>query len=202
MASVDYRLAPEAPFPAALDDCFAALAHLAADPSVDAGRIAVGGASAGGGLAAALALRARDEGGPALAFQLLAYPMIDDRTVLRGDLDPANVRAWSPTSNAFGWRSYLGPLATGSDAVPALAAPARVQDLAGLPPAWIGVGTLDVFHDEDLAYAGRLNQAGVPCALTVVPGAFHGFDILVPWAGASRDFVAAQVDALRAALHP
>jgi acetyl esterase/lipase len=202
VASVDYRLAPEAPFPAALDDCLAALQHLAVDPSVDAERIAVGGASAGGGLAAALALRARDEGGPALAFQLLAYPMIDDRTAVRGDLDATHVRAWSPTSNVLGWRSYLGTRSPGAEDVPPLAAPARAQDLTGLPPAWIGVGTMDLFHDEDQAYAARLDESGVPCSLTVVPGAFHGFDILVPWAGVSRDFGAAQRDALRAALQP
>jgi acetyl esterase/lipase len=173
VASVDYRLAPEAPFPAALDDCLAALQHLAVDPSVDAGRIAVGGASAGGGLAAALALRARDEGGPALAFQL-AYPMIDDRTAVRGDLDSTNVRAWSPTSNALAWRSYLGTSTPGAEDVPPLAAPARAQDPAGLPPAWINVGTLDLFHDEDAAYAARLEESGVPCTFTVSPGAFHG----------------------------
>lgn len=202
VASVEYRLAPEAPFPGPLDDCLAALQHLAADPTVDPARIAVGGASAGAGLAAALALRVREEGGPALAFQLLAYPMLDDRTTLRQDLDATHARAWSPRANAFGWRSYLGDRDVGAGDVPALAAPARGQDLTGLPPAWIGVGTLDLFHDEDLAYAARLQASGVACSVAVVPGAFHGFDILAPWTAVSRDFVSAQVAALRQALEP
>lgn len=193
VAAVDYRLAPDHPFPAPLDDCFDALQWLGAQPGID--RVAIGGASAGGGLAAGLALRARDTGGVRPVFQLLVYPMIDDRTALRTDVDTAHLRAWSPKANAFGWRSYLG----GAPAGP-LSAPARATDLAGLPPAWIGVGTLDLFHDEDLAYAKRLVDAGVPCALEVVRGAFHGFDILAPRSGVSRDFVRSQITALRSGL--
>lgn len=200
VASVEYRLAPGDPYPAPLDDCLAGLRHLVADPAVDPGRVAVGGNSAGAGLAAALALRVRDEGGPALAFQLLVYPMLDDRTAARDDLEQDDVRAWSPTSNALGWRSYLGRYAPGAPDVPALAAAARAESLAGLPPAWIGCGTLDLFHDEDRTYADRLVAAGVPCTFSSVPGAFHGFDILAPGAAVSRTFVDQQVEALRAAL--
>lgn len=192
VASVDYRLAPEFPYPAALDDCTAALRWLAADPGVNPARIAVGGASAGAGLATALALRIREHDTPNLAFQLLAYPMLDDRTTTRRDLDTLKVRTWSPQANQLGWRSYLAPLSPGADDVPALAAPARAQDLTGLPPTWIGVGSQDLFHDEDCEYARRLSAAGVVCRLDVVPEAFHGFDILAPRAQVSRAFVATQ----------
>jgi acetyl esterase/lipase len=199
VASVDYRLAPESPFPVPLDDCYLALAWLADQPDVDASRIAVGGASAGGGLAAALALLARDRGEVELAFQSLSYPMLDDRTANRTDIDQRNFRLWNNKANRFGWQSYTG-LAPGSPGVTDLAAPARCGDLTGLPPAWIGVGTLDLFHGEDLAYAARLDKAGVECAILEVEGAFHGFDLVRPRAGVSRDFRAAQVAALAPAL--
>lgn len=194
VGSVDYRLAPEHPYPAALEDCYAALLRLAELPGVDATRIAIGGASAGGGLAAALALLARDRGEVTPVLQLLSYPMLDDRSAA---LPPnRDYRLWSPASNAFGWKSYLG----GAD--PAGAVPARRDDLAGLAPAWIGVGTLDLFHDEDLAYARRLQEAGVPCELEIVDGAFHGFDLLVPKAGVSQAYFAGQCASLRLALTP
>lgn len=141
VVSVDYRLAPEHPYPTPLEDCYAALRWMAKLPSVDPDRVAIGGASSGGGLAAALALLARDRGEIPLAAQLLVYPMIDDRTVHRSGLDNPGHRLWNQTSNRFGWRAYLG------DADPTVAVPARRDDLAGLPPAWIGVGTLDLFHD-------------------------------------------------------
>jgi acetyl esterase/lipase len=194
VAVVDYRLAPEHRFPAALDDCHAALVWLAQRDDVDGARVAIGGASAGGGLAAALALAARERGEVSPAFQLLVYPMLDDRTATRTDLDETNFRMWVNESNAFGWRCYLGA-EPGSDGVSPLAAPARHEDLAGLPPAWIGVGTLDLFHDEDVAYAARLSDAGVPCRLEVVEGAFHGFDLhrLAP---VTKRFHAAQAQAL------
>ncbi len=195
MAFVEYRLAPEHPFPAAMDDCAAALEWLADQLEVDAGRIAIGGGSAGGGLAAGLALRARDEMDVNPVFQMLIYPMIDDRTAQRTDLEDVPVKLWSQTCNRFGWSSYLAG-ATGDDVHPH-AAPSRAEDLSGLPPAWIGVGTLDLFHDEDVEYARRLREAGVPCELEVVEGAFHGFDI--GSAPVVQDFHRSQVDALRAA---
>lgn len=195
VATVRYRLAPEHRFPAARDDCFAALEWLAAQPGVDPARVAIGGASAGGGLAAATALHARNRGGPALCLQLLVYPMLDDRTAARPDPDRAWRRLWSNESNRFGWSSYLGH-APGRPGVDPTAAPARCDDFAGLPPAWIGVGTLDLFHDESLAYAERLRAAGVAVTTGVVPGAFHGFDA---FAGkpVAREFRASQVEALR-----
>jgi acetyl esterase/lipase len=193
VAAVEYRLAPEHPFPAPLEDCYSVLRWLAGLPAVDAARIAIGGASAGGGLAAALALLARDRGEVTPAFQLLVYPMLDDRTAGR-DLDNTGYRMWNQRSNRFGWASYLG----GAD--PHVAVPARHQDLSGLPAAWMGVGTLDLFHDEDLTYAERLEDAGVPCHLEVVPGAFHGFDSVVPKAEVSRSFFDSQCASLRQAL--
>ncbi|MFO0624340.1 MAG: alpha/beta hydrolase fold domain-containing protein [Polyangiales bacterium] len=150
--------------------------------------------SAGGGLAAALVLRAHDRALPAPALQLLVYPMLDDRTALR-DHDDRDFRLWDDVSNRFGWRAYLGR-APGHDDVPDHAAPARRRDLAGLAPAWIGVGTADLFHDEDLAYAARLREAGVDVSLEVVPGAFHAFDVVAPRAAVSRAFFEAQISAL------
>lgn len=196
VASVDYRLAPEHPYPAGLDDCYSALTWLAALPSVDPGRIAIGGASAGGGLAASLAQRALDRGEVALAAQLLVYPMLDDRSVDRRGLDKPGIRLWNKSSNKFGWSVYLG------DADPAVAVPARRENLAGLPPAWVGVGTLDLFHDEDLAYAERLRAAGVPCDVQVVEGAFHGFDGIAPRASVSQQFFDSQCAMLQRALAP
>lgn len=199
VGAVGYRLAPEHPFPTPLEDCFDALVWLMGRSDVDASRVAIGGASAGGGLAAALALLARERGLAPLALQLLVYPMLDDRTVLRTDIDERNLRLWNNKSNAFGWSSYTGLPPTSPDVSP-LAAPARSDDLSGLPPAWIGVGTNDLFYDEDVAYAERLEAAGVPCDLEVVEGAFHGFNGVVPKAEISRRFHQAQVHALTEAL--
>lgn len=199
VAAVRYRLAPDHPAPAALQDAYAGLLALARHEDVDPARIAIGGASAGGGLTACLAQHAHDRGEVRPVLQLLRYPMLDDRTVLRTDLDVRGVRVWTPRSNRFGWTSYLGG-PPGAPDVPPYAAAARRADLGGLPPAWIGVGTLDLFHAEDLAYAERLRGAGVPCEVVEVPGAFHGFDALFPRAGVVRDFRAREVAALRAAL--
>ncbi|HEX2286763.1 MAG TPA: alpha/beta hydrolase [Mycobacterium sp.] len=196
VASVDYRLAPEHPYPAPLEDCYSALTWLAGLPSVDPARVAIGGASAGGGLAAALALLARDRGEIPVAAQLLVYPMLDDRTVERDGLDNPGHRLWNQSSNKFGWAAYLG------DADRDEAVPARREDLGGLPPAWIGVGTLDLFHDEDLAYAERLQAAGVPCRVEVVDGAFHGFDGIAPKAEVSQSFFNSQCALLREAFAP
>ena len=187
VASVDYRLAPEYPYPAPVEDCYAALTWLTGLPAVDLARVAIGGASAGGGLAAALALLARDRAEVAVAAQLLVYPMLDDRSGTAADLDDPNHRLWTQKSNRYGWSCYLG------DADPNVAVPARREDLNGLPPAWVGVGTLDLFHTEDLAYAERLKAAGVPCDVVEVPGAFHGFDVIAGKAAVSRSFFGDQV---------
>jgi len=179
VVSVDYRLAPEHPFPAPLEDCDASLQWLASQGQqlgIDPQRIAIGGASAGAGLAAALAQLTHDRGGFQPMFQLLVYPMLDDRTVTRQDIDQDAHFIWTNQSNCFGWEAYLQQ-ACGAENTPAYAAPARRSDLAGLPPAWIGVGGIDLFHAEDIAYAQRLKDAGVSCELMVVPGAFHGFDL-------------------------
>ncbi|KFA88754.1 alpha/beta hydrolase [Archangium violaceum] len=204
VVSVDYRLAPENPFPAPLEDCYAALRWLFAQAGtlgVLPERIAIGGASAGGGLTAALAQLAHDRKEVRPAFQLLVYPMLDDRTTTRTDIDGTSLRLWSQGSNVFGWRSYLGREPGGAE-VPAHAVPARREDLSGLPPAWMGVGTCDLFHDEDIAYARRLEAAGVPCDVTVVPGAFHGFDVVTRDAGVAREFRGVYTAALRRALFP
>jgi acetyl esterase/lipase len=200
VVSVEYRLAPEHPFPTPLEDCYTALQWLARQPDIDPARIAIGGQSAGAGLAAALALLAKERGEIRPVLQLLSYPMLDDRTTTRTDIDPRRLRIWSPRSNRFGWRSYLGP-DTVAGTAPPLAAPARYADLSGLPPAWIGVGTNDLFHDEDVAYARRLQQAGVASTLHVVPGAYHNFDSIEAKAAVSQAFIQAQITALDEALN-
>jgi acetyl esterase/lipase len=173
--SVEYRLAPETPFPGPLEDCYAGLRWTfehAADLGVDPQRVGIGGQSAGAGLAAGLGLLARDRSELSVAFQLLIYPMIDDRMITpsSGWVDPV----WPPVANAFGWSSYLGDLAGGD--VPYHAAPARCEDLAGLPPTFVAVGALDIFSDEDIDFAKRLRHAGVPTDLHVYAGAPHGFE--------------------------
>lgn len=203
VVSVDYRLAPETPYPGALEDNYAALkwVHDSADRlGVDRSRIALMGESAGAGHAATLAIAARDRGEVPVSFQLLIYPMLDDRTGSTHHL-PAHFGAfaWNPESNRFGWSALLG-VPAGSDDVPEGAVPARVQDLTGLPPAYISVGTIDLFADESVEYARRLNRAGVPVQLSMVPGAFHGFDRWAPDAGITRDFVGNWNKALAAAL--
>ena len=202
IASVDYRLAPEHPFPAGLDDCYAALRWLADEADglgIDPERIAVGGDSAGGGLAAALSQMARDKGGPAIRFQLLEYPMLDDRSVLRTDHAGRGAFVWTPASNRFAWTAYLGRPPMDADA-PRYAAPARTEDLAGLPPAWVGVGDLDLFHEEDVDYAERLRAAGVPCDLYVEPGMYHGADAIRAGAPTARRFRNQMTAALAAGL--
>jgi acetyl esterase/lipase len=181
--SVEYRLAPEDPFPAAHDDGMAVLDWLgdrADELEIDRNRIVVAGASAGGGLAAAVALAARDQGIP-LAGQLLFYPMIDDRQQTPSSQWEAAV--WPPKANRFGWSSYLGDLA--GDVVPSYAAPARSPSVTGLPPSLLIVGGADCFFDETVAYASRLAHAGVPTDLRVYAGAPHGFDLMAPTAGAT-----------------
>lgn len=195
VVSVEYRLAPKHPFPAPLDDCYSALEWIASHSQelhIDNNRIALGGNSAGSGLAAALAQLAHDRQEIKPVFQLLIYPMLDDRTVLRADIDDSDNVTWTQTSNRFGWESYLGK-ACGVEEVSAYAVPARRADLSGLPPAWIGVGSLDIFHDEDRAYAQRLKECGVACELMVIPGAFHGFDVFDPQVPIVQEFKKSQV---------
>jgi acetyl esterase/lipase len=199
VVSVDYRCAPKHPFPAALDDCYSALKWVASQSqelNIDPRRIAVGGNSAGGGLAAALAQLAHDRKETKPAFQLLVYPMLDDRTVLRTDIDDSNNVTWTNKSNRFGWESYLGQ-ECGAEDVPAYSVPARRADLSGLSPAWIGVGDLDIFHDEDAAYAQRLKEYGVECELEIIPGAFHGFDVFDPQVPIVQGFRKSQIAALK-----
>lgn len=179
LVTVDYRLAPETPFPGAIEDCYAGLAWTfthAPDLGVDPARIGVMGESAGGGLAAALALLARDRGEHVLAFQHLIYPMLDDRTCVHPDPHPyAGEFIWTPHNNRFGWSALLGR-APGGAGVSPYAAAARAEDLSGLPPTFIATGALDLFLEEDLDYARRLLRAGAPTELHVYPGGFHGFD--------------------------
>ena len=202
VVSVDYRLAPEDPFPAGLEDCYAALQWVhdhADDLGVDPSRIAIGGDSAGGGLAAALAQLAHDRGEVPVCLQMLVYPMLDDRTALRADHAGTGSFVWTPTSNEFGWTSYLGHPPRDDEDRP-YAVPARRADLTGLPPAWIGVGDLDLFYAEDVEYAERLQAAGVPCELEIVAGMYHGADAFFRTSSAMNAFRAARKDALSAAL--
>jgi acetyl esterase/lipase len=198
VASPDYRLAPEHPYPAALDDCMSTLYWMrdnADELGIDPDRIAVTGSSAGGGLSAAVAQRAHDEGIP-LAAQALAYPMLDDRTVLRDNHNGRGRFLWTPESNRFGWTAYLGRAPQTSEA-PQYAAPARREALSGLAPAWIGVGDLDLFYDESVDYANRLRDAGVHCELVTVPGMYHGADGLAAKVPAMQDFRSSLADHLR-----
>jgi acetyl esterase/lipase len=190
IVSVDYRLAPAHPFPAALDDCHATLSWLvehAATIGIDNKRIAIGGQSAGGGLAAALVQRVADTGQVFPVFQMLIYPMLDAMTTARRDHGDRGQFVWTPKSNLFGWKSYLGrdPKSGGH---PEYAVPAHRASLENLPPAWIGVGTLDLFHDEDLKYADRLRKAGVDCITHVTEGGYHAFDVTKPEADATTAF--------------
>ncbi|MCK9898003.1 alpha/beta hydrolase fold domain-containing protein, partial [Frankia sp. AgB32] len=195
----DYRLAPEHPHPAPIDDCHAGLVWTAgrlAELGVTSGKLIVVGSSAGGGLAAARALMARDRGGPALAGQLLIGPMIDDRNDTVSARQMAGLGIWDQTSNATGWTALLGA-ARGTDDVSPYAAPARAKDLAGLPPAFIDVGSAETFRDEDVAYASAIWAAGGSAELHVWPGAYHGFDQIVPQAAVSRAAREARVNWLR-----
>ncbi|HSN42998.1 MAG TPA: alpha/beta hydrolase [Propionibacteriaceae bacterium] len=188
--SAEYRLAPRHPYPAALDDCRTAwgwVVEHADELGVDVSRLAVGGQSAGGGLAAGLVLRLHDEGGVQPAAQWLFCPMLDDRTAANRDLDAVRHKVWNNLSNRAGWSAYLGGEPGGPD-VRAYASPARRDDLSGLPPAWIGTGDIELFHDENRDYADRLTSAGVPCELVVVAGAPHAFESILGRTQVARDY--------------
>jgi triacylglycerol lipase len=188
IVTVDYRLAPETPFPGPINDCYAALQWLFAEAprlGIDATRIGVAGESAGGGLAAALALMARDRGEYNLAFQHLIYPMLDDRTGVSGSPHPLTGEfVWTADDNAFAWGALLGSK-PGGDGVSLYAAAARAEDLSRLPSTFISTGALDLFLEEDVDYARRLARVGVSVELHVYPGAFHGFEVS-PTAGIAR----------------
>ncbi|GAA1466366.1 alpha/beta hydrolase [Microbacterium thalassium] len=203
VVSVDYRLAPRHPFPAAIDDAAAAFAWLLASASelgVDPARIAIGGQSAGGGLAAALVQRLHDEG-TQVSAQWLFCPMLDDRTAARRDLDAEDHLVWSNRANRVGWTSYLGDR-VGADELPPYAAAARRTDLAGLPRTWLYSSDIELFYDEDRRYAERLRSAGVDVTFETVRGAPHGFEAWAPGSEMARALFRSARDWLRDALEP
>lgn len=202
VASIGYRLAPEHPYPTPVEDVYAGLTWLAAQAAhlgLDPERIIIGGPSAGGGLAAAAALLARDRHGPALLGQLLVYPMLDDRNDSASAHQMSGIGAWDRTANETGWSAYLGSASLGAqrDNVPIYAAPARATDLSGLPPMFLDVGSAETFRDEIIAYADRAWLSGGDAELHVWPGGVHGFDALAPEAALSLAARAARVTWLR-----
>ncbi|MGN6475427.1 MAG: alpha/beta hydrolase [Mycobacteriales bacterium] len=204
VVDVDYRLAPEHPFPTGFEDCYTALCWLAAQAAnlgVDVARLAVGGESAGGALSAAVALAARDRGGPPLAYQLLLYPVLDDSLTSHSVRTMTDTPMWDAPNSALMWRHYLGPVEQRGEVSP-YAAPARAiataRGLAGLPPAYILACEHDPLRDEELRYAAELALAGVPVELHLVPGTFHGFDGFPTQIG--KRITAEYLDSLRRAL--
>ncbi len=194
VASVDYRKAPENPYPAGPNDCYAGTEWVfenATSLGIDASNIGIYGGSAGGGLALAVALMARDRGGPSMKYMMPIYPMIDDRNVTLSSLNVTEVGIWDRAGNLEAWTCYLG-----GEAADHYAAPTRATDLAGLPPAFIDVGEMDMFRDEDFDFAMRLNQAGVPTEFHVHPGAFHASEIFAPEAALSQRIWAGRLAAL------
>ncbi|WP_372572310.1 alpha/beta hydrolase [Ruegeria jejuensis] len=194
-----YRLAPRHPFPANLDDAFNCWTHIvsnAASYGVNPDKLAIGGNSAGGGLAASLAQRILDEGGPQPKAQILFYPMLDDRTAADHSKDALGTVIWQNKANRTAWGVYLSPHAPGAATLPDYAAPARRQDLSSLPPTWIGFGDVDLFANEDQIYAQRLKDAKVECEVEFVPGAPHAFEAICPDVPVSIDFVASAMEFL------
>ena len=198
VVSVEYRLAPEHPYPAPVEDCYAGLvwmARHAGELRFDPERLAVYGGSAGGGLTIATSMLARDRGFPALRFQMPIYPMIDDRNETPSSHEITDIGLWDRAGNIEAWKWYLG------DGKPdQYAAPARAEDLTGLPPTFIDVGTVDLFRDEDITFAMRLMQAGVPTELHVNPGAYHAAEVFAPECELSGVIWARRIEALRRAL--
>ncbi|UMV49883.1 alpha/beta hydrolase [Paenibacillus macerans] len=200
IVSVDYRLAPEHPFPAPLEDCYAALqwfSENAEELGSDSSRIAVVGPSAGGGLTAAVSLLARDRNGPSILFQMPLYPMLDDRIITKSSNEITDDRVWSKAKTQLAWEMYLGEQGEASP----YAAPARAADLSGLPPTYTCVGDLDPFRDETIDYVLRLTQAGVPTEFHLYPGCFHGCEEYFPSAEISQRMIQEYHAALKRALH-
>jgi acetyl esterase/lipase len=200
--SVEYRLAPEHPHPAPAEDCYAGLVWTAAhagELGIDPDRLVIAGASAGGGLAAGTALMARDRGGPALTHQILMCPMLDDRGITPSSQELDGEGIWDRTSNLTGWTALLGDARGGPDVSP-YAAPARAEDLTGLPATFIDVGSVETFRDEDIDYAARLSRAGVPVEFHLWPGGFHGFDGMAPQSALAQAARAARLGYVRRAL--
>ncbi|MCX6431757.1 MAG: alpha/beta hydrolase [Actinobacteria bacterium] len=198
VVSVDYRLAPEHPAPAAISDCFAGLIWMAANASdlgFDPARLGIFGGSAGGGLAIATALMSRDNGGPDLAFLMPVYPMIDDRNETASSRDIVDIGIWDRAGNIEAWGWYLGGRPANQ-----YSAPARATDLTGLPPSFIDVGDRDLFHDEDVEFADRLRAAGVPVELHINPGAYHASEVIAPTAALSQQIWERRLAALQRAL--
>lgn len=198
VVSVEYRLAPENPYPAQSEDCYAGLVWMAknaAELGIDADRLAVYGGSAGGGLTIATALLARDRNGPAIRFMMPIYPMIDDRNETVSSQEITDVGVWDRAGNIQAWEWYLG-----GKPADQYAAPARAEDLSGLPPAFIDVGSVDLFLDEDITFVQRLLQAHVPVEFHINPGSYHGSESFAPEAALSQRIWARRLDALQRAL--
>jgi acetyl esterase/lipase len=198
VVSVEYRLAPENPYPAPVEDCYAGLLWMAAHATelgFDPDRLAVYGGSAGGGLTIATVMLARDRGGPAIKFQMPIYPMIDDRNETASCHEITDIGLWDRAGNIEAWKWYLG-----DGKADQYAAPARAEDLSGLPPTFIDVGTVDLFRDEDIAFAQRLMQAGVPTELHVNPGAYHAAEVFAPQSPLAERIWARRYEALRRGL--
>jgi acetyl esterase/lipase len=193
--SIDYRKAPENPYPAAVNDCFSASQWVfenAKDLGIDANNIGIYGGSAGGGLALAVCLMARDQSGMKFKYMMPIYPMIDDRNQTQSTHDVTEVGIWDRAGNIEAWGLYLG-----GEPADGYAAPARMEDLANLPPAYIDVGEMDAFRDEDAEFALRLIKAGVPCEFRIYPGAYHASEVFAPEAALSRRIWAGRLEALR-----
>lgn len=202
VVSVEYRLAPEHPDPAPVEDCYAGLvwtAKSAAELGIDPGRLLIAGASAGGGLAAGTALLARDRAFPTLSHQVLICPMLDDRFETHSSRMLDGEGSWDRNANLFGWTALLGERRGGPDVSP-YAAPARATDLTGLPRTYIDTGSAETFRDEALIYARRLSEAGVSVDLHMWGGGFHGFDLIAPHAAISRASTATREEFIRRAL--
>lgn len=202
--TVEYRLAPSFPDPYLVEDCYAGLlwtAEHADELGIDLERLLIAGSSAGGGLAAGTALLARDRSGPHLMGQMLIYPMLDDRLDTISNLQVDGIGVWDRTSNHTGWTALLGDR-RGTDDVSIYAAPARATDLSGLPPAFIDCASVEVFRDEDVAYASRLWACGVQAELHVWPGGFHGFEQIAPYIPLSKTATARRLDWVARLLAP
>ncbi|MDN8588857.1 lipase [Chryseobacterium mucoviscidosis] len=205
VVSVDYRLAPEHPYPAAIEDCYAGLVWMTEESAmlgIDVNRVAIAGASGGGGLTAALALMARDKGGPSIIFQMPLYPMLDNRNITPSSHEITEEGSiWNRTDNVAAWNMYLGEENDVSGSF-SYAVPSRAESLAGLPPAYTCVGQLDLFRDETMEYVARLAQAGVDVEFHLYPGCFHLFESLAPETEVSQRAVQGYMDAMARALHP